>query len=127
MALKLNSQPRKPSGPLRDSSRYTSRPTTTDGNASNVLSTVSTLSRPVKRVTPSQAPNASPKPHPIRQAVPLTASERPTTVHRPGSNEAISANAVEALSDRVDMGGAVRHGSGIVGTRSIPRDMFIRA
>jgi hypothetical protein len=68
-------------------------------------------------------------PQAMAQAVALTASERPTTVHSPVSKETISANAVVALSEKVDMeqrrGG--RHGSGIVGIRSIPCDMFHRA
>ena len=62
MAWKVNIQPRKPSGPLRDSSRYTSSPTTTEGSASSVLSSVSTTLRPRKRVTPSQAPATTPTP-----------------------------------------------------------------
>ena len=52
MAWKLNSQPQAPSGPERDSSKYTSKPTTTEGTASSACNTVSTAPRPVKRATP---------------------------------------------------------------------------
>ena len=103
MALKLNSQPKKPSGPERDKSRYTSSPTTTEGTASKVFKPVSTTSRPAKRATPSQAPSTSPKPQASRQAVALTASERPTMSSKAGSKAAMSCSAVVALSERVDM------------------------
>jgi hypothetical protein len=103
MALKLNIQPRKPSGPVRDSNRYTTSPTTTEGKASKVLSTVSSASRPAKRATASHAPSTRPSPQASRQAVALTASERPTMVHSHGSKDAISASAVAALSEKVDM------------------------
>src|SRR3546814_6673643 len=60
MALNENSQPRKPSGPECDSSRYTTRPTTKEGKASDVLSSVRTMPRPRKRATASQAPPTMP-------------------------------------------------------------------
>ncbi|MNV11230.1 hypothetical protein D3C71_1017890 [compost metagenome] len=121
MALKLNSQPSEPSGPLRESTRYTTSPTTTDGTASKVLSTASTAPRPAKRATPSQAPSTRPTPQAIRHAVALTDKERPTMVHRTGSEERVSCSAVFALSESVDMGSA------IVGTSPISSDMNVRA
>ena len=39
MALNENSQPKKPSGPLRESSKYTTNPTTTEGKASGYRAT----------------------------------------------------------------------------------------
>ena len=62
MALKLNIQPKKPKGPVRDSSKYTTRPTTTDGSASNVFKPTSTAPRPRNRDTASHAPKATPTP-----------------------------------------------------------------
>ena len=57
IAFSENSHPNSPNGPERDSSRYTTRPTTTDGSARQVFSTVSTAPRPRKRATPSHAPS----------------------------------------------------------------------
>src|SRR3546814_3368106 len=76
MALNENSQPRKPSGPECDSSRYTTRPTTTEGKASDVLSSVRTMPRPRKRATASQAQPNMPTLQASRDEQALTASER---------------------------------------------------
>ena len=117
IALNVKSHPRAPKGPLRDSSRYTTSPTTTEGTASMVLSNASTAPRPANRATPSHAPSTTPAPQASRQAVPLTASERPTMVHNMGSAENVSCSAVMALSESVDMD------STIVCTESISSDM----
>ena len=86
MALMLNSHPKKPNGPVRDSKRYTNKPTTTEGKANKVLSTVNSTPRPLKRTTPNQAPKATPRPHAMALASTLTHSERPTMDHSTGSN-----------------------------------------
>jgi hypothetical protein len=86
IALRLNNQPSDPNGPVRDNNKYTNKPTTTEGKASKVLSTVSNASRPVKRATPSQAPSTTPMLHAIAVASTLTHSERPTMDQSTGSN-----------------------------------------
>jgi hypothetical protein len=86
MAFKLNNQPNAPKGPLRDNSKYTNKPTTTEGNANKVLSSVSTASRPAKRATPNHAPTTMPKPHAMAQAQTLTHNERATMDQSSGSN-----------------------------------------
>jgi len=40
--LKVNNQLKNPKGPLRESKRYTTSPTTTEGKASKVFSTPTT-------------------------------------------------------------------------------------
>ena len=101
MAVGVNRMPQEPSGPERDSSRYTTKPTTTEGSASKVFSTPTTKPWPGKRTTANQAPRASPMPAPSRQAVPLTCSDRPTTCARRGSAPRISDPAVARLSWKV--------------------------
>ena len=101
MAWKVNIQPRKPSGPERDSSKYTTKPTTTDGKASKVFSTVNTMCRPGKPDTPSHAPTSRPTPQPIRQALALTPNDRPTMVHSAGSKEVTRCSAARTLSAKV--------------------------
>ena len=101
MALKEKSQPRKPSGPERDSSRYTTRPTTTEGSASAVLRKASTTPRPAKRATPSQAPSTKPRLQASTQAQALTASDRSTMPASTGSSEVMSEKAVRTLSWKV--------------------------
>ncbi len=98
IALKLNSHPSDPSGPLRDSSKYTTSPTTTDGTASKVLSTASTAPRPANRATPSQAPSTSPPTLASTNAMALTASDRPTIASNCASKARISFSAVATLS-----------------------------
>ena len=100
MALKLNNQPRYPKGPERDSSKYTTNPTTTEGTAKAVLSKVSTRPRPANRATPSQAPSTKPRLHASAQAQALTASERPTMARNRGSSETSSCKARNALSEK---------------------------
>jgi hypothetical protein len=117
MALKENSQPRNPSGPVRDSTRYTTSPTTTEGTARAVFNNASTAVRPRKRATPSQAPSGRPRTQAIAQALALMDSDRPTMASKPGSREAMSCRAVEVLSERVVMGW------GIVATEAISSDM----
>jgi hypothetical protein len=78
MALRLNNQPKGPNGPVRDRSKYTNKPTTTEGSASKVLSTVNNASRPENLATPNQAPNTKPMLHAMTVANKLTQSERPT-------------------------------------------------
>ena len=58
---------------------------------------------PAYRVTASQAPATSPAPQASRQAMPLTTSERPTMVHKPGSSEMTRCSAVAALCAKEDM------------------------
>ena len=98
IALKLNSQPRNPKGPERDSNRYTTRPITTEGTANMVLSKVSSTGRMAKRATPRPAPSTSPALQASAQAVALTSRERPTMANRPASNARMSCSAVAALS-----------------------------
>jgi len=86
MALRLNNQPKNPKGPVRDNSKYTNNPTTTDGKANKVLSTVNNTSRPANRATPNQAPNTTPKPHAMAVASVLTHKERATMDQSKGSN-----------------------------------------
>jgi hypothetical protein len=125
MALKLNNQPKKPNGPERESSKYTTNPTTTEGTAKKVLSTVSTAPRPTKRATPSQAPSTMPMQQASAHAVALTANERHTMDRRVGSHAATSWSAVLALSVSV----AIRKNEtwGIVAIDSISSDMKRRA
>ena len=104
MALKENSQPKYPSGPVRDNSKYTTSPTTTEGTAKNVFSKVSTAPRPANRATPSQAPSTSPTAQAMAQATALTARERPTMVSRLASREVMRSSAVAALSVNEVMG-----------------------
>src|SRR3989339_1159834 len=77
------------------------RPTTTEGTAKNVLSSVSTTPRPAKRATPSQAPSTSPRLQASAQAVALTDKERPTIASSSASMLVMSCSAVEALSVKV--------------------------
>ena len=57
----VNSSPYWPSGPARDSNRYTTSPTTTGGSPINALSRTTKACRPGKRATATAAPigNAS--------------------------------------------------------------------
>jgi hypothetical protein len=103
MALKENSQSRKPSGPLRESSRYTTSPTTTEGKANAVLSKVSTTARPLKCATPSHAPRSRPALQAIKEAHTLTVSDRATMLASIGSSEVMSEKAVTALLEKVFM------------------------
>ena len=114
IAWKLNIQPRKPSGPERDSSRYTTSPTTTDGSANRVLRPASTSPRPLNRDTASQAPSHSPRPQANTQAVALTASDRRTTLHSTASPDVTSCNAVQMLSVNPVMRGSGPCGRWIV-------------
>jgi hypothetical protein len=86
IALRLNNQPKKPRGPVRDNNKYTNNPTTTEGNAKKVLSTVSSASRPANRDTPNQAPKTTPKLQAMAVASTLTQSDRPTMDQSTGSN-----------------------------------------
>ena len=54
IAFGVNSRPREPSGPERDSTRKTSRPTTTGGRPISALRTTMTASRPGNRVSATQ-------------------------------------------------------------------------
>jgi hypothetical protein len=101
MALKLNNQPKNPSGPVLDSNKYMTKPTTTDGKAKKVFNTVRTNPLPVNLETPKKAPKEIPTTQPIKQAVVLTPNERPATAQSPGSRDVMSAMAVVALSKKV--------------------------
>ncbi len=68
-----------------------------------VLSKVRQTPRPRNRATASQDPSISPRPQASRHAVALTASDRPTMVHKAGSLEVINSSAVTALCVNVDM------------------------
>ena len=103
MALNEKSQPRKPRGPERDSSKYTTSPTTTDGTAKNVFKQASTTPWPLKRATPSHAPNSKPSAQASRQAVALTHKERPTMASKVGSSDKTNWKAVVKLSANVFM------------------------
>ena len=85
IAVGVNKMPQAPSGPARDSSRYTASPTTTEGSASSVFSNHTSAPWPGKRATASAAPKASPMAAPNKQAVPLTRSDRPTICSSAGS------------------------------------------
>jgi hypothetical protein len=102
---------------VRDSSRYTTSPTTTDGKASAVLSKASTAPRPLKRDTPSQAPSNRPQPEAIAQAQALTASDRQTMLASMASSEVMREKAVTALSEKVFMRKVLR--DFIVGAKAL--------
>ena len=72
IAVGVNRMPSEPSGPARDSSRYTTSPTTTEGSASSVLSVAIAALRPGTRATASHAPSTMPKAAATRQAAALT-------------------------------------------------------
>ena len=101
MAVGVNRMPQEPSGPDRDSNRYTTSPTTTEGSASRVFITPTTRLCPGKRATASQAPSTRPNPAPSKQAVPLTCNDSPTTWARRGSAPRINDPAVTRLSWKV--------------------------
>jgi hypothetical protein len=71
---------------VRDNNKYTNNPTTTDGKANRVLSKVNNTPRPLKRATPSHAPNTTPTLHAKVVARTLTHRERPTMDQSTGSN-----------------------------------------
>jgi hypothetical protein len=66
------------------------KPTTTEGKAKKVFSTVRTIDLPAKRDTPKYAPKEMPMKQPIKHAVALTPSDLPAMVQRPGSREVMS-------------------------------------
>jgi len=103
IALRLKSQPKKPNGPERDSIKYTNKPTTTEGKANKVLSTVNTASRPAKRATPNQAPKTKPNAHANVVLRLLTHNERATIDHNKGSKLNKSETAAQALSNKEAM------------------------
>ena len=72
MAVGVKSKPHSPSGPERDSNKYTSKPTTTEGKASKVLTNHTSNAWPGQRATAKPAPKLRPKTMPMRQALALT-------------------------------------------------------
>ena len=60
IAFGENRMPRNPSGPERDSSRKTARPTTTGGRPMNALMTTTIAVRPGKLTSARNAPSGSP-------------------------------------------------------------------
>ena len=78
MAVGVYSRPNTPSGPARDSSRYTPRPTTTGGRPISAFRKTMTGARPGKRRTPTAAPRVMPMTQAENTAVRLTDIDNPT-------------------------------------------------
>ena len=117
MAVGVNKMPQDPRGPARDSIRYTSSRTTTEGMASKVLMAQTTTGWPTKRLTANHAPTARPSAAPIRLAVPLTWRDNATVCHNTGSPLMMSSPARCRLCARVVMGGDGHTSTAIVSAR----------
>jgi hypothetical protein len=102
MALKENNQPRKPSGPECESSKYTTKPTTTDGRAKAVLSSVIRAERPLKSTSANHAPLEMPSTHANKQAKPLKAKDSNTMCTNVSSKPSIICQAAEKLSKNMN-------------------------
>jgi len=75
--------PRPPSGPDRDRSRYSARPTMTGGSPSSALAKIIRARRPGKEYTAKAAPSSKPNKVARTVAYRLTPRERVTIRARP--------------------------------------------
>src|SRR5665647_1071986 len=94
MAVGVNKMPNPPSGPDRDSRRYTASPTTTGGSPISALSSTTRTDRPGKRVSASSAPKGIPASAASTTADRLTASESHTIANSAASPLRISCQAL---------------------------------
>lgn len=84
IAAGVNKIPRSPSGPERDSRRYTAKPTTTGGNPMKALTSTTTAPRPENSVSARSAPSGSPSKAASPTADRLTASDSLTIAKSAG-------------------------------------------
>ena len=75
IACGVNRMPNEPSGPERDSNRYTASPTTTGGSPISAFRTTIAASRPRNRFSARNAPNGTPRIAASATALRLTISE----------------------------------------------------
>ena len=98
IAAGVNRMPSAPNGPARDSSRYTSSPTTTGGRPIMPFSTAMTACRPGKRASASQAPNGNASSDAVSTAMPDTRNDKPAIDSMALFSDRIRAAASERLS-----------------------------
>ena len=91
--------PQEPSGPARESSRYTTRPTTTEGRPSRAFITTITARRPGKLATATAAPSGSPIAQASTAEARLTPMERTTMRRNSASPPAMSCRASPKLAN----------------------------
>ena len=104
IAAGVNRMPNVPSGPARDSNRYTTSPTTTGGNPISALSSTVSACRPGKRPTAIAAPSGRPMQAASSVAVRLTRSDNSTIASSFGSRWVTSVQATARLSENVFTG-----------------------
>ena len=104
IAVGVNRIPSAPNGPARDSSKYTTSPTTTGGNPIIALSSTVSVCRPGKRPTAIAAPSGRPRHAANSVAVRLTRSDSSTIASSFGSKCVTSEPATARLSEKVFIG-----------------------
>src|SRR5690625_269832 len=95
MAVGVNSKPYDPSGPARDSVRYTASPTTTGGNPMKALSTTMSRLRPANCHSATAAPIGRPIKVAIATADKEIFKDSTTMLISTGSIRAINSKAVQ--------------------------------
>ena len=78
IAIGVNNKPRVPSGPARESTRYTIRPTTTGGRPIKAFKRTTIVVLPGNRKTARAAPNGKPIKLAARTAAKLTCKDKTT-------------------------------------------------
>jgi len=104
IASGVYSSPKPPNGPERDSSRYTTTPTTTEGRPIMPLISTDSVLLPGKRPTAMQAPSGRPISVPSTTAPPLTCSDSTTISATVWSKVASSDMASEKVAAKADIG-----------------------
>jgi hypothetical protein len=93
MACGVNSRPRNPSGPDRDSNRYMPSRTTTGGSPMKALSTTTMIARPGNRTNANSAPSGRPTADASSVAETLTVNDSLMIAYSAGSPPRMRSNA----------------------------------